>query len=199
MSEPKVTRRKLNEYRQNGRNPNKAGQPRGKQAIERSITDYGAGRSLVAGADDVLIAGNQTQQGALAAGVEDVIEIETDGSALVVVKRTDLHSDDPRARQLAYADNRTHELSFQLDVSVLKDDLEQGLDLSPFYSEPELGALGALPAVPDAGSAGGVDETVPRNIAEVWQILVSCTGEQHQRELLERLQSEGIECRALIS
>jgi hypothetical protein len=154
MSDVKVTRRKLSDYQPNPRNPNKAGRERGKKAIEHSFSEYGAGRSLLVGDDDVLIAGNQSQVGALAAGIEDVIEIETDGSALVVVKRTDLQGNDARARELAYADNRTHELSFQLDVSVLKQDLDDGLNLGVFYDEMDLAAL--LPALPlaDTGASG---------------------------------------------
>lgn len=154
MGDVKVTRRKLTDYQQNPRNPNKAGKARGKKAIEHSFSEYGAGRSLLASADDVLIAGNQSQQGALAAGIEDVIEVETDGSALVVVKRTDLQGDDARARELAYADNRTYELSFQLDVSVLKQDLDEGLNLAAFYDELELSAL--LPDV-STGEGGSAD------------------------------------------
>ena len=76
-----------------------------KARIRKSIDEAGLGRSVVIDADGVLIAGN---------GVQQVIDkdtpvrvIETDGTELVVVKRTDLHTDDPRRKTLALADNAT--------------------------------------------------------------------------------------------
>lgn len=76
-----------------------------KARIRKSIDEAGLGRSVVIDADGVLIAGN---------GVQQVIDkdtpvrvVETDGTELVVVKRTDLHTDDPRRKTLALADNAT--------------------------------------------------------------------------------------------
>ena len=76
-----------------------------KARIKKSIDEAGLGRSVVVDADGVLVAGN---------GVQQVIDkntpvrvIETDGTELVVVKRTDLHTGDPRRKTLALADNAT--------------------------------------------------------------------------------------------
>ena len=76
-----------------------------KARIKKSIDEAGLGRSVVVDADGVLVAGN---------GVQQVIDkdtpvrvVETDGTELVVVKRTDLHTDDPRRKTLALADNAT--------------------------------------------------------------------------------------------
>ena len=76
-----------------------------KARIKKSIDEAGLGRSVVIDADGVLVAGN---------GVQQVIDkdtpvrvIETDGTELVVVKRTDLHTGDPRRKTLALADNAT--------------------------------------------------------------------------------------------
>ena len=76
-----------------------------KARIRKSIDEAGLGRSVVVDADGVLVAGN---------GVQQVIDkdtpvrvVETDGTELVVVKRTDLHTDDPRRKTLALADNAT--------------------------------------------------------------------------------------------
>lgn len=74
-----------------------------KKRIRKSIDEAGLGRSVVVDADGVLIAGN---------GVASVIDddtpvrvIETDGTELVVVKRTDLHEGDERRKKLAMGDN----------------------------------------------------------------------------------------------
>lgn len=76
-----------------------------KARIKKSIDEAGLGRSVVIDADGVLVAGN---------GVQSVINkdtpvrvVETDGTELVVVKRTDLHTGDPRRKTLALADNAT--------------------------------------------------------------------------------------------
>lgn len=76
-----------------------------KARIKKSIDEAGLGRSVVIDADNVLVAGN---------GVQQVIDkdtpvrvVETDGTELVVVKRTDLHTGDPRRKTLALADNAT--------------------------------------------------------------------------------------------
>ena len=76
-----------------------------KARIKKSIEEAGLGRSVVIDADGVLVAGN---------GVQQVIDkdtpvrvVETDGTELVVVKRPDLHTDDPRRKTLALADNST--------------------------------------------------------------------------------------------
>lgn len=76
-----------------------------KKRIKKSIDECGLGRSVVVDADGVLVAGN---------GVQSVLPedtpiriVETDGTELVVVKRTDLHEGDERRKKLALADNAT--------------------------------------------------------------------------------------------
>ena len=76
-----------------------------KARIKKSIDEAGLGRSVVIDADGVLIAGNGVQQ--VVDPETPVRVIETDGTELVVVKRTDLHTDDPRRKTLALADNAT--------------------------------------------------------------------------------------------
>lgn len=60
--------------------------------------------------DGVIIAGNGTHQKAEELGLPIKV-IETDGTELVVVKRTDLKTDDPRRIGLALADNATTDTS----------------------------------------------------------------------------------------
>jgi outer membrane lipoprotein SlyB len=88
------------------RNANK-GTERGAYMVAHSLEEYGAGRSILADAEGVVIAGNKTLQAAADLGIP-VRVVQTDGRELVVVQRTDLSlmDDDQRARLLAYADNR---------------------------------------------------------------------------------------------
>ena len=76
-----------------------------KARIRKSIDEAGLGRSVVVDADGVLVAGNGVQQ--VIDGDTPVRVVETDGTELVVVKRTDLHTGDPRRKTLAFADNAT--------------------------------------------------------------------------------------------
>jgi hypothetical protein len=153
--QPKITKRKVTDYQPNPENHNQSNE-RGAGMIENSFRTLGAGRSLVVDRNGVIIAGNQSQEGAVNAGIQDVIEVETDGNQIVVVRRTDLDLSDKKgkARQLAYADNRTHEVSFTLDVSQVKLDIEAGLDLSGLYTDTELDILldveSETPEAPDA-------------------------------------------------
>lgn len=88
------------------------GTQRGRGLLEKSLRKLGAGRSILVDKDGNVIAGNKTLEGAAEIDLPVRI-VETDGTELVVVKRTDLdlYSDkDKRARQLAYADNKVAEL-----------------------------------------------------------------------------------------
>ena len=97
----RVTRRKLSDYTPDPHNANK-GTERGVYMLDRSIEEVGLARSIVAAADGTIPAGNKTLQAAADAGIEDVIEVETDGRALVVVKRTDWETvDAEQARRYA--------------------------------------------------------------------------------------------------
>src|SRR5208282_5631082 len=100
---------KLSELKPDPKNAN-VGTFRGMSAVERSLRDCGAGRSIVTDKNGFILAGNKTAQAAQAAGLDqEVILVQTDGTQLVVVQRTDLDAADKRAKTLAVADNRTAE------------------------------------------------------------------------------------------
>lgn len=138
-TQPKVTRRKITDYLPDSRNAN-AGTERGLQMLENSLNKVGAGRSLVVDAHDKIPAGNKTLEAAMNAGIEDVIEIETDGKALIVHKRSDWDLDDPKgaAREYAYLDNRVSEVGLAWDASVIAADVEAGIDFGGIFTEGEL-------------------------------------------------------------
>lgn len=156
MKQPKVTRRKVTDYIPDSHNAN-MGSERGLQMIEKGLNKVGAGRSIVVDAHDKIPAGNKTLEAAVLAGIEDVIEIETDGKALIVHKRTDWDLDDPTgaAREYAYLDNRASEVGLTWDANVIAADVEAGVDLSGMFTQPELEYIGLeFPddTPPDAGA-----------------------------------------------
>ena len=77
-----------------------------KNLINKSLKECGAGRSIVIDNEGEIIAGNGIYEQAQKLGIKTKI-IETDGSELVVVKRTDLATDDKKRKQLAVMDNST--------------------------------------------------------------------------------------------
>ncbi len=106
---------------------------RNKNLISKSLQECGAGRSIVIDNEGEIIAGNGIYEQAKKLKIPTKI-IETDGSELVVVKRTDLNTDDEKRKQLAIMDNSTSDSSeFDLDSLQADFDVEQlqdwGLDV----------------------------------------------------------------------
>lgn len=114
-----------------------------KRIIRKSLEECGAGRSVLVDKDNVLIAGNGVYEQALEMGIK-VRFVESDGEELIVVKRTDISSDDEKRKILALADNYSSDTSiFDFDT-VLEDFSADDLDawefsLSDFNLEEELG------------------------------------------------------------
>jgi sporulation protein YlmC with PRC-barrel domain len=109
--------------------------------IEDSLRQYGAGRSILLDKNGRVIAGNKTLENAGAIGMEDVLVVQSDGTRLVAVQRTDLDLDDPHTRQLAIADNRSGQVSLDWDADALKGLVEDGVDLAPFWTADELASM----------------------------------------------------------
>ena len=117
------------------------GTSRGLQALGRSLQDLGAGRSVVIDQAGRIIAGNKTVERARALGLPLRV-VQTDGRHLVAVQRCDLDlTRDARARSLALADNRIGELDLEWDVDMLLRLQQDGVDLSPWWSDEEFTQL----------------------------------------------------------
>ena len=174
------------------RNANK-GTERGQYMVEHSLSQYGAGRSIVADAEGRIIAGNKTLQAAADLGIP-VRVVETDGNELVVVQRTDLDllSEDKRARLMAYADNRASEVGLEWDAEEIAIDIGEGLELGDLFKNFELEELLNTDTLSELD---GSEVDIP----EQWMILIECQSESEQTGLLSRFNREGIKCQALIS
>lgn len=170
------------------RNANK-GNKRGREAVGKSLEQFGAGRSVLIDRDGNLIAGNKTAEQAAASGITDVIVVETDGSQLVAVKRTDLDINDPKARGLAIADNRAGELGLTWDADVLKE-MSTDLDLEPFFFAHELANItGETPKPANDASAEyeGMPEFSSDDQTGVRQIIVHFETHDDVAEFSRRL------------
>ena len=122
---------------------------RNMDAVGKSLADLGAGRSIVVDADGVVIGGNAVYTKAQELGIP-VREIETNGDELVVVRRVDLKTDDPRRKALALADNQIGTLGEWDDV-VLSDLLGE-------LDEIEFGVMGFGELGPFAIGENDADE-----------------------------------------
>ena len=111
------------------------------ELIRKSVNEVGLGRSVVIDNENEIICGN-----GLVSTLDNktpIKVVETDGSELVVVKRTDLQTDDDKRKQLAVMDNSTSDTS-EFDIELLKDDFEietlqdWGLDVDFQIEENEI-------------------------------------------------------------
>lgn len=95
---------------------------RNKELINKSLKECGAGRSICIDAENEIIAGNGIYEQAKKLNIPVKI-IETDGTELIAVKRTDLKTDDEKRRQLAVMDNSTSDTS-DFDIELLSEDFD---------------------------------------------------------------------------
>jgi hypothetical protein len=114
----------IEELRQDEHNFNK-GTKQGAELMERSFREHGAGRSILLDKHGNIIAGNKSQQAAIAAGITKVRVIETTGDELVAVKRTDVDINTKEGREMALLDNLTTQVNLNWDDAELADAAEQ--------------------------------------------------------------------------
>ena len=155
---------------------------RNKELINKSLKECGAGRSIVIDNDNEIIAGNGIYEQAQKLGLKTKV-IETDGSELVVVKRTDLQTDDAKRKQLAVMDNSTSDSS-EFDFELLQADFDTE-ELEDWGLDVDF----------------DVESTEPKDISddlkESYEVVCECNSEAEQEQLFNKLVSEGIKCRLL--
>jgi DNA modification methylase len=117
------------------------GTARGREALAKSLQEYGPGRAVLIDRHGNIIAGNKTVEEAKRLNIPLHV-VKTDGDVLVAVQREDLDlATDTRAKQLAIADNRVGQLDLEWDVDMLKQLQAEGLDLSAFWTPEEFATL----------------------------------------------------------
>ena len=113
-----------------------------KDLINKSLDELGAGRSIVIDNDDTIIGGNGVFEEWQEMG-KPVKVVESDGSELIVVKRTDLSYEDEKRKALAIADNSTSDLSY-FDEEALDGEYYKDIDIDEWkgdYPEDDNGGL----------------------------------------------------------
>ena len=109
---------------------------KGMSLLEKSLQQYGGGRSILIDKDNNIIAGNGIVEAAGNIGLEDVQIVESDGSKIIAVKRTDVALDSEKGRQMALADNATAAEDLDWDKSNIEDVSEEfGFDPGDWISD----------------------------------------------------------------
>ena len=170
---------KLNDLIQDDRNLNK-GTERGQQLIEKSLREFGAGRSVLIDKNNRIIAGNKTHKNAELAGLDDVIIVETDGTKLVAVKRTDVDLDTKKGREMALADNATTKADLSWDTEELNAVAEDfGIDTDEWDVE-----LDEMPVEPTEAQPKG--SLVERFVVPPFSVLDTRQGYWRERKRIWR-------------
>ena len=115
------------------------GTERGKQVLEQSLEEFGFAEAGTLDKNYKIIGGNKRHE--IFNNInpnEDVIVVDVDGSKPVYIRRPDLDLDENKARKLAYALNRSHELSYQIDIEKVMSDIDTDLDLSNLWFDYEI-------------------------------------------------------------
>ena len=131
--------------------------------IADALQKVGAARSIVIDEDNVILAGNGVTEAAAEAGITKLRVIDAAGDELIAVRRTGLTPE--QKRHLAIADNRGAELA-TWNVEQLATDLANGEDLTAFFFDEEVNALG-LPT----------DGSVSQDPENLWQGMPECTSD----------------------
>jgi len=148
-------------------------------ALMSSLMRFGQQKPLVIDANNIVRAGNGTLAAAKALGWKEIDAVRSD------LPITELSA-------YAVADNRTAELA-DWDPDALTAALvgldEMGLKSLGFDDPNERARLCDQPLEDVPGDS--------ESIADVFEVVVECRDETHQRELFERLIAEGEKCRVL--
>lgn len=162
-SSPKVV--KLDALKPDPRNARRRTE-RSAAMIERSLSHYGAARSIVVDEEGTVLAGNGTIEAAAAIGIDRVLVVPADGNTLVAVQRTDFTA--RQKKEYAIADNRSSDLS-EFDAAVLADLCAEDpdLDISPFFTEGEFQALLEADGIETGNEDPLKDKTKPGGFMEV--------------------------------
>ena len=124
-----------------------------KKLIRKSLEECGTGRSIIIDNNEEIIAGNGVYEQAKAMNIP-VKVVETDGTELIAVKRTDLQTGDEKRTKLAILDNSTADSS-EMDYALLQKDFElvdlmsMGIDAVNLNIEENAGNTDIFDNLPD--------------------------------------------------
>jgi hypothetical protein len=180
------------------------GSVEGASALDASLDEHGFVRPICVDRDGVIVAGNQTQLAAVRAGMSKVIEVESDGDAVIVHRRRDLDldSDDPdvrrKSRGASLADNGVSDVSRRINMAKAQQQIVS-LGISAVacgypavVPAREWGANFAETTTPDQSQEPGAEQPKAEDkpspgISHVYQVVLTVADEKEQRSVYEML------------
>lgn len=158
----------------------------GMSLIEKSLRNNGAGRSILIDKNNRIIAGNGVVETAAQIGLEDVQIVESDGTKIIAVKRTDIDLDSQQGREMALADNATGAADLQWDAEAIAE-VEEEFDIDAgdwgvnldFDTEEQ-----TSPPTPQADVSG-------------WFLNIEFENEAQCEQLYNELQERGYQCKII--
>lgn len=165
---------------------------RNKRIIRKSLSECGAGRSILLDNDDCIIAGNGVYEQAQQLGLPVRI-VETRGEELIAIKRTDLSIGDERRKALALADNHSSDTSFfdeALVADIFSIDELNAWEFSINMEELGVDALGELENgafvshVKNAADIFSVTFTLPKSVQANYDAYVKAKGKDSLTQLI---------------
>ena len=117
MAKKNKTLTKLSDLSFDNKNINK-GSVFGSALLTKSLQEVGAGRSVLADKNGVLIAGNKTVEAFGAGGNTKIRVVETTGDELIVVQRTDLDINSAAGAKMKILDNTVSKHNYIEDAEV---------------------------------------------------------------------------------
>lgn len=135
-----------------------------KELIKKSLEECGTGRSIIIDNENEIIGGNGVYEQAKKLNIPVKI-IETDGTELIAIKRTDLATNDEKRKQLAVMDNSTSDSS-EWELEALAEDFETE-QLQEWGLDAEFKSLDAEEVIEDE-----VPEEVETRakLGDIWQL-----------------------------
>lgn len=109
----------------------------GSALMDYSLSQFGAGRSILIDKNNRVIAGNKTVEAAIRNNIDTVRIVETSGNELVAVKRTDIELGSKKGREFALADNVTGNINFEIDYEKINCVMKE-VELHPEIWDVEL-------------------------------------------------------------
>lgn len=181
----KETKNKISDLIPDDRNFN-AGSQFGNSLIEKSLRKFGAGRSILIDKNNKIIAGNKTVENSAAIGIEDVVIVESDGTKIIAVKRTDIDLNTKRGRELALADNASAKANITWDF--------ENINLE--FDTQECKDWGVIDFSEDKESENE-QKDLSDQLKETFEVIISCKDEKHQEEVYNKMIADGFEVRIL--
>lgn len=161
------------------------GSEAGAKLIKKSFEKFGAGRSILLDKNNRIIAGNKSVE---FSGIDDVQIVESDGTKIIAVKRTDIDLDSPLGREMALADNASAKANIVFDAELIEAEL--GVAVCEEW--------GVEPAEIKKGVEGNFDD---EGIAgkNQYGVIVICESEGTQESVFNDLTNMGFNCKIVVT